>query len=109
MLPEKRIPTHPGVILVEEFLRPLGLSQVAFARHLGIPLQRVNEIARGKRGITPQTAWLFAQALGTSPEFWINLQTLHDLARSHPRRRIQRLPMRGEAGADAHDARGGRS
>jgi addiction module HigA family antidote len=91
MLPENRIPTHPGEILLEEFLTPLGISQVAFAGHIGVPVQRVNEIVRGKRGVTPETAWLFAQALGTSPEFWLNLQTNHDLARSRPGRKISRI------------------
>ena len=81
MLPENRIPTHPGEILLEEFLRPLGITQVAFARHIGAPVQRVNEIVRGKRGVTPETAWLLAGALGTTPEFWLNLQCAHDLAR----------------------------
>jgi len=66
MIPEDRIPTHPGVILSKEFLAPLGLSQVAFAAHLGVPVQRINELVRGKRGITPQTAWLLAQALNTT-------------------------------------------
>ena len=80
MLPTSRIPTHPGEMLVEEFLNPLGLTQVRFAQHLGIPIQRVNEIATGKRGVTPETALLFAGALRTSPEFWINLQSAHDLA-----------------------------
>ena len=89
MLPENRIPTHPGEILLEEFLNPLGLSQVAFARHIGVPVQRINEIVRGKRGVTPDTAWLFAQALGTTPEFWINLQSACDLARNRPTRQIQ--------------------
>jgi addiction module HigA family antidote len=89
------MPTHPGEILMEEFLRPLGLTQVAFARHIGVPVQRVNEIVRGKRGITAETAWLFAKALGTSPEFWINLQGNHDLARNQPKRRVQRLAMVG--------------
>ena len=56
MIPESRIPTHPGEILLEEFLRPLGLTQVVFARHIGVPTQRVNEIIRGKRGITPESA-----------------------------------------------------
>ena len=51
MLPENRLPTHPGEILLEEFLNPLGLSQVAFAGHIGVPVQRVNEIVRGKRGL----------------------------------------------------------
>lgn len=87
MLPPNRIPTHPGEMLLEEFLIPLGVSQVRFAAHLGIPTQRVNEIVNGKRGVTPETALLFAAALGTSPEFWINLQGSHDLAvaRSHAR------------------------
>lgn len=91
MLPENRIPTHPGEILLEEFLIPLGLSQVAFARHIGVPLQRINEIVRSKRGVTPGTAWLFAQALGTTPEFWINLQSAYDLARNRPQRVIERI------------------
>jgi addiction module HigA family antidote len=91
MLPENRIPTHPGEILLEEFLLPLGLTQAAFARHIGVPVQRVNEIVRGRRGITPDTAWLFAQALGTSPEFWVNLQTAYDLVKNQPRKRIKPL------------------
>ena len=93
MLPENRIPTHPGEILLEEFLNPLGLSQVAFAGHIGVPVQRVNEIVRGKRGITPESAWLFAQAFGTSPEFWINLQSNYDLVRSKPKRQVARIAV----------------
>ena len=93
MLPENRIPTHPGEILLEEFLNPLGMSQVAFAAHIGVPVQRVNEIVRGKRGITPETAWLFAQALGTTPEFWLNLQSNYDLVRHRPRRSVARIPV----------------
>jgi addiction module HigA family antidote len=73
MSPRNRIPTHPGEILSEEFLIPLNLTQVALAEHLGVPVQRINEIVKGKRGITPETAWLFAQAFQTSPEFWMNL------------------------------------
>ena len=88
MLPEKRIPTHPGEVLLLEFLNPVGTTQVAFAAHLGIPIQRVNEIIKGKRAVTPVTAWLFSQALGTSPEFWANLQAAHDLAKSRPRGRV---------------------
>lgn len=88
MLPNNRIPTHPGEILQEEFLGPLDLTQVDLAKHLGVPVQRINEIVRGKRGITPQTAWLLAQALKTSPEFWINLQVNYDLAVNRPRKAI---------------------
>ena len=91
MLPENRIPTHPGEILLEEFLIPLEMSQVAFAEHIGVPVQRVNEIVRGKRGITPETAWLFSQAFGTTPEFWLNLQTNYDLALARPKRKISKL------------------
>lgn len=91
MIPENRIPTHPGEVLLEEFLKPYGLTQVAFAKHIGVPVQRINEIVHGKRGVTPETAWLLAQAFGTTPEFWINLQTTHDLALSRPKRRIEQL------------------
>jgi len=89
MLPKNRIPTHPGKILLEEFLRPLELTQVAFAEHVGVPVQRINEIVKGKRGVTPETAWLLAQALATTPEFWLNLQAAHDLARTRPRKRVR--------------------
>lgn len=57
MLPEKRIPTHPGEVLSEEFLKPLGVTLVALAEHLGVPVQRINEVVRGKRAVTPETAW----------------------------------------------------
>lgn len=80
MLPENRIPTHPGEILQEEFLRPLGLTEAALAAHLGIPVKRIEEIVRGERGVTPETAWLFAQAFGTTPELWATLQMNYDLA-----------------------------
>jgi addiction module HigA family antidote len=95
MIPENRIPTHPGLVLLDEFLIPLGVSQVALAAHLGVPVQRINELVRGKRGVTPETAWLLAQALGTTPEFWINLQMAHDLARSRPSRAVRRLAAVG--------------
>ncbi len=91
MQPRNRVPTHPGEILLEEFLRPLGHTQVALAEHVGVPVQRINEIVRGKRGITPETAWLFAEAFGTSPEFWLNLQAAYDLTRNRPSQSVGRL------------------
>ncbi len=94
MLPKNRVPTHPGEILLEEFLVPMKVSQVAFAEHIGVPTQRVNEIVRGKRGVTPETAWLFSEALGTSPEFWLNLQINYDLVRFRPKRQVQRMVVR---------------
>ena len=100
MLPKKRPPTHPGEILREEFLKPLGITQLAFAKHLGIPLQRLNEVVLGKRGVTPGTAWLLGMALGTGPEVWINLQAAYDLAANKPKRRVRRVrPKKEKAGA----------
>lgn len=91
MIPSNRIATHPGVILLKEFLEPLELTQKSFAMHLGIPLQRVNEIVRGKRGITPQTAWLLSEALRTTPEFWLNLQAVHELSVNRPSQHVEPL------------------
>jgi len=95
MLPRKRTPTHPGQVLNEEFLKPFGLTQVAVAEHLRIPVQRINELVRGKRGVTPETAWLLAGAFGTTPEFWINLQTNHDLVQARPSRKVRQLAAAG--------------
>jgi addiction module HigA family antidote len=91
MIPENRIPTHPGRILLEEFLEPMEMTQVALAHHLNIPTQRINEIVRGKRGITPETAWLLSQAFGTTPQFWLNLQMNYDLALRKPERQVTRV------------------
>ena len=93
MIPTHRVPAHPGKILQEEFLDELGISQVAFAAHIKVPVQRINEIVRGKRGVTPETAWLLAQALDTTPEFWLNLQATYDLALSRPQKAIVKLRM----------------
>ncbi len=95
MIPKHRTPTHPGEILLEEFLRPLSMSQVAIAAHLGIPLQRVNELVRGKRGITPDTAWKLSQALRTTPEFWMNLQATYDLATHRPATAVKPIRRAG--------------
>ncbi len=92
MLPNSRTATHPGTILEEEFLRPMGLSQAKLARSLRIPLNRVNEMVRGKRGITPQSALLLAAYFGNSPEFWMNLQTAHDLTQA--RAEMRKRPVR---------------
>jgi addiction module HigA family antidote len=91
MIPENRIPTHPGEVLLEEFLEPLGVPQTMLAAKLGISVQRINEIVNEKRGITPETAWLFAGAFGTTPEFWTNLQAAYDLARARPDKKVPRL------------------
>ena len=91
MIPTHRIPAHPGEILLTEFLEPMGITQVALAAHVQVPTQRINELVRGKRGVTPDTAWLLGQAFNTSPEFWLNLQSVHELALSRPSRSIRVL------------------
>jgi antitoxin HigA-1 len=81
MLPKNRPPTHPGEILLEEFLKPLHLSQDLFAKHLGgsWTQPKISEIINKRRRVTEAIALDFADALGTSPEFWINLQSRYDL------------------------------
>ncbi|WP_299414495.1 HigA family addiction module antitoxin [Acaryochloris sp. IP29b_bin.148] len=91
MIPSNRIATHPGKILLKQFLEPLGLTQKALALHVDIPVQRVNEIVRGKRGISPETAWLLSEAFNTTPEFWLNLQAIYDLSANRPIRHVQSL------------------
>ena len=84
MLSRNRIATHPGEMLVEEFLRPSGITQADLARDLKIPTNRVNEIVKGKRGITAETAWLLSAYFKNTPEFWMNLQTAYDLTKARP-------------------------
>jgi addiction module HigA family antidote len=72
-------PIHPGEILLEEFMKPLGLSQNRLGIDLGIPPQRVGEIVRGKRGISADTALRLARYFGTTPRFWLNLQNRFEL------------------------------
>lgn len=78
-IPENRTPTHPGVMLREEFLSPLGITQRELADAVHVPYQRVNEIVNARRGITPSTALRFAKFFGNSPGFWMNLQLRFDL------------------------------
>lgn len=75
-------PIHPVEILKEEFLGPLGLSQRAFAKTIDVPPNRVNEIVRGRRSITGDTALRFSLALGTSPEMWLRLQARYELEKA---------------------------
>ena len=78
-LPSHRAPTHPGEMLLEEFLAPLGISQSRFAIRLGVSYPRLNEVIRGKRGVTTDTALRLARVLGTSAAFWLGLQQDWDL------------------------------
>ncbi|MBS3965912.1 MAG: HigA family addiction module antidote protein [Truepera sp.] len=77
---EQRLaPVHPGEVLLEEFLKPLEISQNRLALSIGVPARRINEIVLGKRAITADTALRLARFFGTSPQFWLGLQTDYDL------------------------------
>lgn len=80
MIPKHRISTHPGEILKEEFLQPLGIRQQALADAVGVGHHVISEIVNKKRGISPRMAALIAKALGTTPDFWIGLQSAYDLS-----------------------------
>lgn len=73
----------------------MELTQKALAAHVGVPVQRVNEIVRGKRGITPERAWLLSEALRTTPEFWLNLQSAHELSANRPDSHVEPLVATG--------------
>jgi addiction module HigA family antidote len=81
-VPTNRIPTHPGEMLKEEFLIPMGITQRELANKIHVPYQRINELINGKRGITPSTALRLAKFFGTTPGFWMNLQLRWDLYRA---------------------------
>ena len=78
-LPLKRPPTHPGEMLLEEFVKPLDLTQVELSRHLGVSYPRLNEIIKGRRSVTPDTALRLSRVLGMSADFWLGLQQDWDL------------------------------
>lgn len=100
-VPTHRPPTHPGEMLLEEFLKPLGLSQSELAERIGVSYPRVNELVHAKRGMTPDTALRLERLLGVEAEFWLNLQLTWDLYHAqHSRltkdlKRIERLPQLG--------------
>jgi addiction module HigA family antidote len=78
-VPTDRIPTHPGEMLLEEFLIPMGITQRELANAIHVPYQRVNDLVNGRRGVTPSTALRLAKFFGNTPDFWMNLQLRWDL------------------------------
>ena len=90
MIPKHRPPTPPGEILLEEFLKPMRLTQTALAQKMSVPLQRMNTLINGKRAVTADTALLLSEIFGTSPEFWMNLQAQCDLYNARRRRDANR-------------------
>lgn len=97
-LPEHRPPTHPGEMLLEEFLKPLGVPQTEFAERIRVSYVRLNAIINGRRGVTPNTALRLEQATGMSADFWLGLQADWDLwhalhaPESREIKKIERLP-----------------
>lgn len=81
-VPTDRAPTHPGEMLLEEFLKPMGMTQQQLARHIRVPFQRINEIVNHRRGVTPGTALRLSRLFGNTPDFWMNLQIRWDLYRA---------------------------
>jgi addiction module HigA family antidote len=80
-IPTHRAPTHPGEMLLEEFLTPMGITQRDLAAAIRVPYQRINEVINGRRGVTPSTALRLSKYFGTSADFWMNLQLRWDLYR----------------------------
>ena len=79
MIPKNRRPSHPGEILLELYLKPMGMSQVELARRMGVPIQRVNTLINGKRDMSPETAILLSKVLKTTSQYWMILQMNCDL------------------------------
>ncbi len=103
-IPTNRAPVTPGEMLEEEFLKPLGISQSELARRLGISFPRVNEVIKGKRPLTPDTALRLGYLFGTTPDFWLNIQHACDLYELHHskkaravKREVKRLPALARA------------
>jgi len=88
MARQAKNPFHPGEILLEEFLEPIGMTQVAFAQKLGWTRARLNELIKGKRCVTAVAALDLAEVLGTSPKLWMNLQATYDLDKAEKATRV---------------------
>ncbi len=101
MLPKHRSPTHPGEMLLKEFLEPMDITQLELARHLGWTYARLNEIVNGRRGITADSALAIGDALGTGPEFWTNLQSDWNLW--HSRKLHKKVPLLKKARLPARE------
>ncbi len=103
-LPSRRRPTHPGVILMEMFLREFLMSQAEAARRMNVPVTRVNELVRGKRGVTARSALRLGRLLGTTPMFWMNLQANWDLWHARQQERQRRNSSVPSANGDRDPA-----
>ena len=95
-IPTKRPPTHPGEMLLEEFLAPLAITQRELADSIHVPYQRINELTNGRRGMTPSTALRLAKYFATSADFWMNLQFRWDIyhAQRKEKKELSRIHVR---------------
>jgi addiction module HigA family antidote len=100
MLPKNRVSTHPGEILLEDFLKPAGISQAAFAKHIGVDPGVISEIVNCRRGVSPEMALRFAAAFGDDPQTWCTLQSMHDITKAREKagqtsrdHKIERMPQ----------------
>ncbi len=104
-IPTHRPPTHPGEMLLEEFLRPMGITQKELSESIHVPYQRINEVINQKRGITPSTALRLAKYFGVSEDFWLNIQLRWDLfkARGKETAELKRIrPYKSEIQSLTH-------
>jgi addiction module HigA family antidote len=101
MRKQKQKPIHPGEVLLEDYLKPLGMSQNALAKALGVPADRISEIVRGRRGITGDSAVRLAHYFDTTPELWIGLQSDYEveIARDRLGAKLEKMPRLAHAAA----------
>jgi addiction module HigA family antidote len=90
MIPKKGVTPHPGEMLSEEFLKPMGITQAAFARHIGVDVATLSAVINGRRDLTPTMIMKISMALGVEPETWIDLQSMHDFTKAREALRVKR-------------------
>lgn len=90
MIPKKGVTPHPGEMLSEEFLKPMGITQAAFARHIGVDVASLSAVINGRRDLTPTMIMKISMALGVEPETWMNLQAMHDFTKNREALRSKR-------------------
>ncbi|MDR1744596.1 MAG: HigA family addiction module antidote protein [Planctomycetota bacterium] len=90
MIPKKGITPHPGEMLSEEFLKPMGITQAAFARHIGVDVATLSAVINGRRDMTPTRIMKISMALGVDPETWMSLQAMHDFTKNRESLRAKR-------------------
>ena len=108
-IPTNRTPTHPGEMLLEEFLTPMSLTQRELANAIHVPYQRINDLVNGRRGVTPSSALRLAKFFGNSPDFWMNLQLRWDLYHAQRKEQAALTSIRPRAASipNTSAARGG--